>query len=78
METLQYQYTIKRRTYWREITEGNGVPGGQVTAMVEDESSIWVGSTRGLVKISKINKHTEQLDFGNQLLLRRINDLEIS
>lgn len=67
----------KKKDYWREITEGNGVPGGKVTAMADDESSIWVGSTRGLVKISKINKHTEQLDFGNQLSLRRINDLEI-
>lgn len=46
--------------------------------MVEDTSSIWVGTTRGLVKISKINKHTEQIDFGNLLSLRRINDLEIA
>jgi len=67
----------KKKGFWREITEGNGVPGGKVTAMVEDESSIWVGSTRGLVNISKINKQAEQLDLGNQLLLQRINDLEI-
>ena len=67
----------KKKNYWREITEANGIPGGMVTAMAEDTSSIWVGSTRGLAKISKITKHTEQIDFGNLLSLGRINDLEI-
>lgn len=68
----------KKKDYWREITEANGIPNGRITSMVEDTSSIWVGTTRGLVKISKINKHTEQIDFGNLLSLRRINDLEIA
>lgn len=67
----------QKKDFWREITEANGIPNGRITAMVEDTSSIWVGTTRGLVKISKINKHIEQIDFGNLLSLRRINDLEI-
>ncbi len=67
----------RKDDYWREITEANGIPNGKITSMVEDTSSIWVGTTRGLVKISKINKHAEQIDFENLLSLRRINDLEI-
>lgn len=67
----------RKKDYWREITEANGIPNGRITAMVEDTSSIWVGTTRGLVKISKINKHAEQIVFRNLLSLRRINDLEI-
>ena len=67
----------KKDDYWQEITEANGIPNGRITSMVEDTSSIWVGTTRGLVKISKINKHAEQIDFENLLSLRRINDLEI-
>lgn len=67
----------QKKDFWREITEANGIPNGRITAMVEDTSSIWVGTTRGLVKISKINKYVEQIDFENLLSLRRINDLEI-
>lgn len=69
-------YNIKK-DYWREITETNGIPTGRITTMVEDTSSIWVGTTRGLVKISKINRHAEQFDFQKLLNLRRINDLEL-
>ena len=69
-------YNIKK-DYWREITEANGIPSGRITSMVEDTSSVWVGTTRGLAKISKINKHAEQIDYGKLLSLRRINDLEI-
>ncbi len=67
----------KKEDYWREITEINGISNGRITSMVEDTSSIWVGTTRGLVKISKTNKHNEKIDFGNLLSLRRINDLKI-
>jgi len=66
----------KKKDYWKEINEANGIPDGIITAMAEDTSSIWIGSTRGLAKISKINQHAEQLDFGKSLGLRRINDLE--
>jgi ligand-binding sensor domain-containing protein len=69
-------YNIKK-DYWREISEANGIPTGRITAMVEDTSSIWVGTTRGLVKISKTNRRAEQFDFEKLLNLRRINDLEI-
>ncbi len=67
----------KKEDYWREITEINGISNGRITSMVEDTSSIWVGTTRGLVKISKTNKHNEKIDFENLLSLRKINDLEI-
>ncbi|NHZ86948.1 MAG: hypothetical protein GWP19_13915, partial [Planctomycetia bacterium] len=67
----------KKEDYWREITEINGIPNGIITSMVEDTSSIWVGTTRGLVKISKTNKHNEKIEFGNLLNLLRINDLKI-
>jgi hypothetical protein len=67
----------RKKDYWREISEANGIPNGRITAMVEDTSSIWVGTTRGLVKISKINRRAEQIDFEKLLNLRRINDLEI-
>ena len=67
----------RKKDFWREITEANGIPNGRITSMVEDTSSIWVGTTRGLVKISKISKHAEQTDFGQLLSLRKINDLEI-
>jgi len=67
----------KKKDYWKEINEANGIPDGIVTAMAEDTSLIWIGSTRGLAKISKIFKYAEQLDFGKSLSLRSINDLEI-
>ncbi|MEE9574434.1 MAG: hypothetical protein V3W20_15370, partial [Candidatus Neomarinimicrobiota bacterium] len=67
----------KKKDYWREISEVNGIPTGRITSMVEDTSSIWVGTTRGLVKISKINRRAEQIDFEKLLNLRKINDLEI-
>jgi len=67
----------KKKDYWRESNESNGVPDGIITAMAEDTSSIWIGSTRGLAKLSKIIKRAEQIDFGRSLSLRRINDLEI-
>ncbi len=66
----------KKKDYWREINEGQGIPNGLVTAMVDDESSVWVGSNRGLVKVSKINKHIKKIDVENKLTLYRINDLE--
>ncbi|MEE8341320.1 MAG: hypothetical protein V3R52_04415 [Candidatus Neomarinimicrobiota bacterium] len=66
----------KKRNFWREITEANGILTGIITAMVEDTSSVWIGTTNGLAKVSKINKRAERLNFVNLLSLRRINDLE--
>ncbi len=67
----------KKKDYWREITEANGLPNGRITSFVEDSSTIWVGTIRGLVKISKINKRTEQIDLERLLRMQKINDLEI-
>ena len=67
----------RKKDFWREITEANGIPNGRITSMVEDTSSILVGSMTGLVRISKFNRHTEQFDLGKSLRMRRINDLEI-
>lgn len=67
----------KKKDFWKEITEGNGIPNARITSMTYDTSSIWVGTTRGLVKISTLNKRVDQIDFGKILSLRRINDLEI-
>jgi ligand-binding sensor domain-containing protein len=67
----------KKKDYWREISEANGLPNGEITSLAEDSSTIWVGTTKGLVKISKSNKHTEQIDLERLLRMRKINDLEI-
>ena len=67
----------KKKDFWREITEANGIPNGRITSMAEDTSAIWVGTTRGLAKISKFNKHGEQINLERLLRTQRINDLEI-
>lgn len=67
----------KKKDYWREISEANGLPNGEITSLAEDSSTIWVGTTKGLVKISKSNKRTEQIDLERLLRMRKINDLEI-
>jgi ligand-binding sensor domain-containing protein len=67
----------KKKDYWREISEANGLPNGKITSLAEDSSTIWVGTTKGLVKISKSNKRTEKIDLERLLRMRKINDLEI-
>jgi ligand-binding sensor domain-containing protein len=67
----------KKKDFWREITEANGIPNGRITSMAEDSSAIWVGTTRGLVKVSMINKRTEQINLERLLRMRKINDLKI-
>ncbi len=67
----------KKKDFWREITEANGIPNGRITSMAEDSSAILVGTTRGLVKVSMINKRTEQINLERLLRMRKINDLKI-
>ena len=67
----------KKKDYWREINEANGLPNGRITSLIEDSSAIWVGTTKGLVRVSKINKRAEQIDLEKLLRMRNINDLEI-
>ena len=67
----------KKEDYWREITEANGIINGRVTSLAEDSTAIWVGTTRGLSKISKFSKHSEQIDLERLLTMRKINDIEI-
>ena len=43
----------KSDDFWREIGEANGIPNANITAFAEDDSSIWVGTTKGLVNLSK-------------------------
>ncbi|MFC1565521.1 hypothetical protein ACFL4B_01080 [Candidatus Neomarinimicrobiota bacterium] len=67
----------KKKDYWREITEANGIPNGKITSLSEDSSAIWVGTTRGLVKVSMINRRAEQINLERLLRMRKINDLKI-
>ncbi|MCJ7802617.1 MAG: hypothetical protein MUP82_09715, partial [Candidatus Marinimicrobia bacterium] len=67
----------KKKDFWRELTEANGIPNGRITSMAEDSSAIWVGTTRGLVKVSMINKRSEQINLERFLRMRKINDLKI-
>ncbi|MFC1527882.1 hypothetical protein ACFL5D_03975 [Candidatus Neomarinimicrobiota bacterium] len=67
----------KKKDYWREITEASGIPNGKITSLSEDSSAIWVGTTRGLVKVSMINRRAEQINLERLLRMRKINDLKI-
>ncbi len=67
----------KKREYWREITEANGLPNGNITSLVEDSSYVWVGTTRGLARVSKINMRVKQIDLEKFLRMKKINDIEI-
>jgi len=68
---------IKKKDFWIEITEANGIPNGGITSMAEDSSAIWVGTTKGLVKISMINRRAEQINLERLLRMQKINDLKI-
>jgi len=67
----------KKKDFWREITEANGIPNGRITSLSEDSSAIWVGTTKGIVKISIINRRAEQINLEKLLRMRKINDIEI-
>ena len=67
----------KNNDYWKEIGEEKGLPNGKITSMVEDETSMWIGSRNGLVELSKIHKNSIESEIENQLRIERINDLEI-
>jgi ligand-binding sensor domain-containing protein len=67
----------KKKDYWREINEANGLPSGRITSLAEDSSFIWVGTTKGLVRVSIISKRVEQIELEKLLRMQKINDLEI-
>jgi len=43
---------------WNTINELHGITSGKILTMTQDSSSVWVGSTRGLSRISKSTKRS--------------------